>query len=234
KPTAAPTARPTPPPTPRPTARPTAAPTARPTAAPTARPTAKPTAKPTERPKPTATPRPSPTRAPARPTARPADAPRPTASSVIVRSGPTATPARDAARARAPQASPTSSIDARIAEAVARVQRNVEGSAREGSADATRAPGGQVRGSGGVGGTDAPDPNRRLGVGPGRGGAGQLRGTEFLLYYNQMLARIRDAWVYPGAASDVEVKVRFRILEDGTISDLKITQPSGDPAYDSS
>ncbi|MEW6272608.1 MAG: energy transducer TonB, partial [Thermodesulfobacteriota bacterium] len=97
-----------------------------------------------------------------------------------------------------------------------------------------RAPGGDARGSGGIGGTDAPDPGRRLGVGPGRGGAGQLRGTEFLLYYNQMLARIRDAWVYTGAASDVEVNVRFRVLEDGTIADLRITQPSGDPAYDAS
>ena len=106
--------------------------------------------------------------------------------------------------------------------------------ARPASRVGARVRRGDARGTGGVGGTDAPDPNRRVGIGPGRGGAGEVRGVEFLLYYNQMLARIRDAWVYTGGATTAEVEVRFRILEDGVITDLRVTQPSGDAAYDAS
>ena len=96
-------------------------------------------------------------------------------------------------------------------------------------------PGGDPRGSGGVGGTDAYDPNRRIGMGgPGRGGAGEVRGAEFLLYYNQMLARIREAWVYTGGATTAEVKVHFRINDDGSVAELRVVQPSGDSAYDAS
>jgi TonB family protein len=106
---------------------------------------------------------------------------------------------------------------------------------------APRAPGtatggatdGGARG-GGVGGTDAPDPSRRVGIGPGAGGAGKVRGLEFLLYYNQMIARIRGAWAWAGGKPNLVVKVRFRILDDGSIADLRVTEPSGDASYDAS
>lgn len=239
--TPAPTAKPTAVPTARPTAKPTARPTARPTAAPTA--TAQPTARPVATAKPaapqaTATPARSPAASPGR---SPAAAPKPTVSPVIVVK-PRSTPAANAATApgaqRSPQAAPTSEADGRIAEALARVQRSVgqqrDGAATGPSEGSARAPGADARGSGGVGGTDAPDPNRRIGIGPGRGGAGEVRGVEFLLYYNQMLARIRDAWVYTGGATTAEVKVRFRIQDDGSVIDLRVTQPSGDGPYDAS
>jgi TonB family protein len=137
------------------------------------------------------------------------------------------------------QPGPTSDADARIQAALERVQRNVGQEQRGGAPSGAnqggvRAPGGDPRGAGGVGGTDAYDPNRRIGIGPGRGGAGEVRGAEFLLYYNQMLARIREAWVYTGGATTAEVKVHFRINDDGTIADLRVVQPSGDSPYDAS
>lgn len=260
-PTVAPTAKPTPAatatPSPKPTAKPTARPTAKPTARPTARPTIAPTAatratsapptaratgvpRPTPTPQATAVPGRSPRPSPAR---SPGGAPKPTLSPVVVVQGrPTPVPERaatDPGGRRSPQAGPTSEADARIAAALERVQRNVgqdpRGGAPSGAAQGgVRAPGGDPRGSGGVGGTDAYDPNRRIGMGPGRGGAGEVRGAEFLLYYNQMLARIRESWVYTGGARTAEVKVRFRINDDGTIAELRVVQPSGDAPYDAS
>jgi TonB family protein len=232
------------------TATPTAKPTARPTPKPSAtpKPTAKPTAKPSASPRPSATPppRPAPTEAPVK-SPRPSTgrsagpAPKPTLSPpVVVRAQ--ATPAQRAAAEaqRSPQAAPTSASDARIAAALERVQRKVVqdkaagGSAANAPDAGVRSPNADARGTGGIGGADAPDGNRRLGVGPGRGGAGELRGVEFLLYYNRMLARIRDSWVYTGSASNVEVEVRFRVQDDGTVSDLRVTHASGDPGYDAS
>lgn len=241
KPTARPTAKPTAKPTPKPTAKPTAAPSASPRAtavAPTARPTS--AVRPTPTPKSTApasrSPKPSPGRSPG-------EAPKPTFSPVVVvKVRPTPPPERGGSAAGEPRnqpPGPTSEADARIAAALERVQRNVgqdqRGGAPSGAAQGgVRAPGGDPRGSGGVGGTDAYDPNRRIGIGPGRGGAGEVRGAEFLLYYNQMLARIRESWVYTGGATTAEVKVHFRINDDGTIADLRVVQPSGDAQYDAS
>jgi TonB family protein len=244
---ATPTPVPPAPPTPRPTAPPTARPTAPPTAAPTARPTAAPTAPPTA----------APTR---RPAATPSRAPAPRATPtqvVIAKPAPTRTaaaaprPSASPARAAAPAATATPSArEAQIAEALARVQQRVRQDS-QGPADtaatgeaAERAPGaaaaqgatagvGAARG-GGVGGTDAPDPGRRIGMGPGAGGAGKVRGLEFLLYYNQMIARIRGAWAWAGGKPNLVVRVRFRILEDGSIADLRVTEPSGDGSYDAS
>jgi len=237
--TATPTAAPTARPTPRPTVQPTASP--RPTATPTPRPAA--SARPTSAPpRPSATQAQAPVKSP-RPTAgrSPGPAAKPTASPVIVvKPRPTPTGARGAGSAQAqasPQAAPTSASDARIAAALERVQRSVGSAPSEGgsaSGGGARAPGADARGTGGVGGTDAPDPNRRIGIGPGRGGAGEVRGVEFLLYYNRMLARIREAWVYTGGATTAEVNVRFRILDDGVVADLRVTTPSGDAAYDAS
>ena len=223
------------------------------TATPTAKPTARPTPKPSASPRPSATPppRPAATEAAVKPSPRPSPgrspgaAPKPTLSPpVVVRAQPTPSAQRASGVAeapRSPQPAPTSASEARIAAALERVQRQVGeqkktgGTAAGTAADGgVRAPGADARGTGGVGGTDAPDPNKRIGIGPGRGGAGELRGVEFLLYYNKMLARIRETWVYTGTATNVEVKVRFRVQDDGVVSDLRVTQPSGDPSYDAS
>ncbi|HZR79625.1 MAG TPA: cell envelope integrity protein TolA [Candidatus Binatia bacterium] len=220
--------------TPRPTPPPAATP----------RPTAPPTAAPTRKPAPSATPPPAPRPSP---TAIAIAKPAPTRTPAPAPPRPTATPAEK--RGAAPTPTPKSR-DAQIADALARVQQRVgqtrppaEPARPPGEAPAERpaAPGAMARGpatggesGGGVGGTDAPDASRRIGVGPGAGGAGKVRGLEFLLYYNQMIARIRSTWAWAGGKPDLVVKVRFRILDDGTISELRVTEPSGDRSYDAS
>jgi TonB family protein len=49
-----------------------------------------------------------------------------------------------------------------------------------------------------------------------------------------MIARIRAAWAWAGDKPGLVVKVRFRILDDGTIAELRVTEPSGDGSYDAS
>lgn len=61
-----------------------------------------------------------------------------------------------------------------------------------------------------------------------------MRGAEFLLYYNEMITRIRDAWVWVGGATNVEVKVGFGIMDDGRIVDVRLLERSGDASYDES
>jgi TonB family protein len=210
-------------------------------AAPPPAPTPAPTrsvAAPTPRPAPSAppaTPRPAPsariTPAPEKPKATPM--PRKSEMAIARRDGESAKPAaRATPPARSAPAATPPSRDARIAEALARVQQRVGGDAGEQKPAVASARGPAA--GGGVGGPDAPDASRRVGIGPGAGGAGKVRGVEFLLYYNQMLSRIRGAWVWTGGGSDLEVKVRFRILEDGNVVDVRITQASSDSSYDAS
>jgi TonB family protein len=49
-----------------------------------------------------------------------------------------------------------------------------------------------------------------------------------------MLQLIRDRWTWGGKRSDLEVTVRFGIVENGEIVGLKIVRVSGDPSYDDS
>ena len=217
---------------------PAAVASAAPPPAPTPAPTRSVAPPPTPHPAPSApptTPRPAPsvrtTPAPEKPKATPV--PRKSEMAIAGRAGEAARPAAKAtppARS-APAATPVSR-DARIAEALARVQQRVGGEPGEQKPAIASARGPAA--GGGVGGPDAPDANRRVGIGPGAGGAGKVRGVEFLLYYNQMLSRIRGAWVWTGGGSDLEVKVRFRILEDGNVVDVRITQASSDSSYDAS
>lgn len=72
-----------------------------------------------------------------------------------------------------------------------------------------------------------------LGAG-GRGGPGIVKGMDFIIYQNRMLATIKDNWAWVGQRSTLKVVVHFSIKETGEISGLKIVQPSGDPSYDES
>lgn len=71
-------------------------------------------------------------------------------------------------------------------------------------------------------------------LGPGGKGGGIVKGVEFLIYRNRMLQLIRDRWTWGGKRSDLEVTVRFGIVENGEIVGLKIVRVSGDPSYDDS
>jgi len=72
-----------------------------------------------------------------------------------------------------------------------------------------------------------------LGVG-GRGGPGVVKGMDFVIYQNRMLATIKENWAWVGQRSNLKVVVQFGVKESGDIVGLKIVQPSGDPSYDES
>lgn len=73
-----------------------------------------------------------------------------------------------------------------------------------------------------------------LGAG-GRGGLGIVKGIDFVIYQNRMLATIKENWAWVGQQrSNLRVVVQFGIKENGDIVGLKISQPSGDPSYDES
>lgn len=72
-----------------------------------------------------------------------------------------------------------------------------------------------------------------LGTG-GRGGPGIVKGIDFIIYQNRMLATIKENWAWVGQRSNLRVVVQFGIRENGDIVGLKIVQPSGDPSYDES
>lgn len=67
----------------------------------------------------------------------------------------------------------------------------------------------------------------------GRGG-GIVKGFEFLVYRNRMLYLIKDQWTWVGKVTDLEVTVRFGILENGKVIGLRVVEGSGDPSYDDS
>ena len=72
-------------------------------------------------------------------------------------------------------------------------------------------------------------------LGPGgRGGPGIVKGMDFIIYQNRMLATIKENWAWVGQRSNLKVVVHFGIKENGEIFGLKIVQPSGDPTYDES
>ena len=72
-----------------------------------------------------------------------------------------------------------------------------------------------------------------LGAG-GRGGPGIVKGIDFIIYQNRMLATIKENWAWVGQRSNLRVVVQFGVKENGEIVGLKIVQPSGDPSYDES
>jgi colicin import membrane protein len=77
-------------------------------------------------------------------------------------------------------------------------------------------------------------PGAPISVGPGQGAGGTVRGVEYLLYYNQMINRIKQAWAWAGANQTLEATVGFSITETGDVVNVRIKQPSGDPSYDAS
>jgi len=67
----------------------------------------------------------------------------------------------------------------------------------------------------------------------GRGG-GVVKGFEFLVYRNRMLHLIKEQWTWVGKVTDLEITVRFGILENGEVIGLRVVKASGDPSYDNS
>ncbi len=187
-------------------------------------PTARPTPKPAPSPPPPAKAKPSPVvRAAARPSATPATLARRGAPSPAP--SPAAHGARDEVKDRG-RATPAGSVDDQLAAAIKGVESRVEKAGTPGLSGG--GPGG------GQGGTER-TLNGPAGVGgEGPGGGGTMRGLEFVVYYNQMLTKIKESWAYVGDRSDLRVTVRFSILDSGEITDIRLTERSGDSGYDAS
>jgi TonB family protein len=89
------------------------------------------------------------------------------------------------------------------------------------------------RAGGGVGGTDAGSgPIGSGGAGPG--GGGQVVGIEFLAYRQQVVNTIKAQWTNVITTPGLVASVRFEIAPDGTVSNPRIEQASGNAAYDAS
>ena len=71
---------------------------------------------------------------------------------------------------------------------------------------------------------------------PGAGGTGGgvVKSPEYVKYYSEMKARIKNSWTWVGRRTDLTVTVSFSVQDNGEISSLKITRSSGDPSYDDS
>ncbi len=90
-----------------------------------------------------------------------------------------------------------------------------------------------VRG-GGLGSKPGERPGGPVSVGPGEGLGGTIKGVEYLLYYNQLLNRIKQSWAWAGTDRALEAVVRFNVTEGGEVVNVRITQASGDASYDAS
>ncbi|MBI4517811.1 MAG: cell envelope integrity protein TolA [Deltaproteobacteria bacterium] len=149
--------------------------------------------------------------------AKPAEVkPKPQAKAAPVAAAPTApkkpagppTPTKEELAAR--------ELNERIAKAVERV-KNEGATASAGTGKAGEKPGGPIS------------------VGPGVGpGAGIAMGVEYIIYRGQLEARLKEAWAWAGAERELEAIVRFRIGDEGEVSDVRITRASGNASYDES
>jgi periplasmic protein TonB len=195
---------------------------------PTPTPTATPPPPPPE-PTPTATQRP-------RRTARPT--PRPTPRHHRERPTPRPTPVERTHRERSrPKAEPKPSVMVAKAEPtpdlkeeLAKVHEQLEKQSkktvppRSNPEQADNGPAVASIGSSGAG----------YGVGPGSGSVGIQKDPEFLLYYETIRKRIKDAWSFPGANNELSTAVLFAIGSNGELTGVKILESSHDKAFDNS
>jgi TonB family protein len=87
---------------------------------------------------------------------------------------------------------------------------------------------------GGTGEKAAEQPGGPISVGPGEGAGGTVKGVEYLLYYNQMINRIKQSWAWADRNRSLEAAVRFNITNTGEVLNVRISHPSGDASYDAS
>ncbi len=220
----------TPEPTPTPTPQP--AETPQPTAAPTQEPTPAPTARATHRPRPAPTPRPEARKLnkhlrPPRPNVKP--------SVMLAREMPT------------PKAGRTPSVKERLAKlreqlmaehlkelAMARAKAPPEAASDEEADDNDETSAAAGTGGGGPVAANSVSNGRGYGVGPGSGSAGILSDPEFLLYYQKVQERIKDAWSFASGSKDLTTTVKFAIGPDGNLTGLQIARSSNNASFDQS
>src|SRR5947199_152442 len=89
------------------------------------------------------------------------------------------------------------------------------------------------RAGGGVGGNEGGSGPIGSG-GEGKGGGGQLVGLEFIAYRQQVINTIKAQWTNVIMRPGLVAAVRFEIAPDGQVSNVRLAQGSGNPAYDAS
>ena len=177
-----------------------------------------------------------------KPEAKPEPKPEPAAAEARKAAAPKQEKVKKQRPAEVSQArSPDERIAAAIKRRVARVQpeTGLEGAAAAGEktmdqriAAAVRRRVGPLSGSGlrddkeGQGGPVA--------YGPGSGVGGVVKGAQYILYRNQMEARIKAAWAWTGADESLRAVIHFNITPAGKIINVRTIKSSGDPSYDAS
>jgi len=180
----------------------------------------------TPRPRHTATPHPRHTPRPASkptPTPRPRHRARPTpAPTPMVRRHPHTAPSP---RVMVAEAEPTPDLRA----ALEKVHEELEKSSKKipPARSNSESNAGPVVASRSIAGTG-------YGVGPGTGSNGIQQDPEFLLYYETIRKRIKDAWSFPGANNDLSTEVLFAIGPNGELNGVKVLESSRDAAFDDS
>lgn len=91
----------------------------------------------------------------------------------------------------------------------------------------------RARSGGGVGGTEGGSGPIGTG-GEGPGGGGQLVGLEFLTYHQHVVNAVKARWANVVRRPGLVAEVAFDIAPDGAVSNVRVQQSSGDPAYDGS
>jgi TonB family protein len=193
-------------------------------------------------PTPTATPPPPPPEptptATRRPRRTPHPTPRPTPRPRHTRPTPLSTPiARRHHERTPPKAAPKPSVmiaeaesTPDVSEQLAKLHEQLEKESkkitprRSNPEDNDQGPVVASRGSSGTG----------YGVGPGTGSNGIQKDPEFLLYYETIRKRIKDAWSFPGANNDLSTEVLFAIGPNGELNGVKVLESSRDTAFDDS
>lgn len=241
EPTPEPTATPTP--TPEPTVAETPVPAAKPTQAPTPEQTQEPTARPTHKPRPRPT---------AQPTPRPQPRERTRKHAKHWKASPKPTPNVMFARARAiPKAGRTPSIKERLRRvreqlmkehlqqlakiAKSRPEPGDDDTGDDEGGDGKEAPAAAhgERGTGPVAATVASN-GRGYGVGAGTGSVGILQDPEFLLYYQKVQERIKDAWSFASGNRELTTTVTFGIGPDGKLTGIEVARSSNNNSFDES
>jgi protein TonB len=75
---------------------------------------------------------------------------------------------------------------------------------------------------------------RGYGVGHGTGSAGILQDPEFLLYYQKVQERIKDAWSFASGNKELTTTVSFGIGRDGRLTGIEVARSSNNNSFDES
>jgi len=193
---------PTPTPTPTPSETSTPSPAPQPTATATPTPRPKRTPRQTPAPKPTSTPRRS-----------EHHKPKPTPAPELVRVQPTPNVRQKLEKVR----------EQLLAEHLRQMKKHVG----ENEADQTS----RAR-NGGPAVAKATSEGSGYGVGSGSGSLGIQQDTEFLLYYEEVQKKIKEAFTFPRTDPNLNATVTFGINPDGSLNSARVTASSKDPLFD--